>query len=153
MACSLPHTVEKIKEYVQKQCDMNDAARWEAIIVVSKLFNKEYHAKQALKEQYAECKDVPSKRRVVIEKILHDDSMKDLEDLQLSSLDEDGSDLGDEMHLIYTFGNGIHHHSTRYPQAMAQAIAPKSADTSAKVLWHQNCYGTTFKCLPRWLKP
>ncbi|GJY27206.1 hypothetical protein Tco_0401932 [Tanacetum coccineum] len=35
---------------------------------------------------------------------------------------------------------------------MAQAVAPKSAATSAKVLWHQNCYGTTFMWLPRWLK-
>ncbi|GKE78844.1 hypothetical protein Tco_1544964, partial [Tanacetum coccineum] len=43
--------------------------------------------------------------------------------------------------------------STGYSDAMAQAIAPKSAATSAKVLWHQNCYGTTFRCLPRWLKP
>nr|GEW45583.1 hypothetical protein [Tanacetum cinerariifolium] len=43
--------------------------------------------------------------------------------------------------------------STRYPQAIAQAMTPKSTATSAKVLWHQNCYGTTFGWLPRWLKP
>ncbi|GJT13501.1 hypothetical protein Tco_0860543 [Tanacetum coccineum] len=79
MTCSLPHTVEEIKEYVQKQCDIDDAARQQAIIAVTKLFNEAYHAKQALKEQYVECKDIPQERRVVIEKILYDESMKDLE--------------------------------------------------------------------------
>ncbi|GJT56834.1 hypothetical protein Tco_0991888, partial [Tanacetum coccineum] len=59
MSCSLPQTVEEMKEIVQKQCDIDDAARQEAIIAVSNLFNKEYNAKQALKEQYAECKDIP----------------------------------------------------------------------------------------------
>ncbi|GKD93393.1 hypothetical protein Tco_1373230 [Tanacetum coccineum] len=68
MSCSLPHTVEEIKEFVQKQCDIDDAACQEAIIAVSKLFNKEYHAKQALNEQYAECKDIPPERRDVIQK-------------------------------------------------------------------------------------
>ncbi|GKD63012.1 hypothetical protein Tco_1305120, partial [Tanacetum coccineum] len=53
MSCSLSHAIEEIKEYVQKQCDIDDAARQEAIIAVSKLFNKEYHVKQALEEQYA----------------------------------------------------------------------------------------------------
>ncbi|GJU22161.1 zinc knuckle CX2CX4HX4C containing protein [Tanacetum coccineum] len=38
-----------------------------------------------------------------------------------------------------------HSYSTGYSGAMAQAIAPKSVATSAKVLWHQNCYGTTFR--------
>nr|GEY30698.1 hypothetical protein [Tanacetum cinerariifolium] len=36
-----------------------------------------------------------------------------------------------------------------YSGAMAQAITPKSAATSAKVLWHQNCYDTTFSLLLR----
>nr|GEX11404.1 RNA-directed DNA polymerase, eukaryota [Tanacetum cinerariifolium] len=75
MSCSLPHTVEEIKEYVQKQCDIDDAARQKAMNAVSKLFNKEYHVKQALKEQNAACKDIPPERRDV----LHDESMKDLE--------------------------------------------------------------------------
>nr|GEX09572.1 hypothetical protein [Tanacetum cinerariifolium] len=78
MSCSLPHTVEEIKEFVRKQCDIDDAALHEAIIAVSKLFNKEYHAKQAFKEQYAECKDIPPERRDVIQKDLEDESMKDL---------------------------------------------------------------------------
>ncbi|GJZ99449.1 hypothetical protein Tco_0672000 [Tanacetum coccineum] len=75
MSCSLPHTVEEIKEYVQKQCDINDVARQKAFIArqkvfiaVSKLFNKEYHVKQALNEQYAKCKDISSERRDVIKK-------------------------------------------------------------------------------------
>ncbi|GJY13237.1 hypothetical protein Tco_0382546 [Tanacetum coccineum] len=46
-----------------------------------------------------------------------------------------------------------HHNRTTDSGAMAQAIAPKIAATSVKVLWHQNCYGTTFRWLPRWLKP
>ncbi|GJV85993.1 hypothetical protein Tco_1525891 [Tanacetum coccineum] len=37
MSCSLPHTVKEIKEYVQKQCDIDDVALQEAIIVVSEL--------------------------------------------------------------------------------------------------------------------
>ncbi|GJY34590.1 hypothetical protein Tco_0419059 [Tanacetum coccineum] len=73
------HTVEEIKKYVQKQCDIDDAARQDAIIAVSKLFNKEYHAKQALKEQYAKWKDIQPERRAVIQVFLHDKSMKDLE--------------------------------------------------------------------------
>ncbi|GJU64345.1 RNA-directed DNA polymerase, eukaryota [Tanacetum coccineum] len=54
-----------------------------------------------------------------------------------------------EMLIQKTFENGAH----SYSGAMAQAIAPESAATSAKVLWHQNCYDTTFRCLTRWLKP
>ncbi|GKE96989.1 hypothetical protein Tco_1581844, partial [Tanacetum coccineum] len=84
------HTVEEIKEYVQKQCDIDDAARQEAIITVSKLFNKEYHAKQALNEQYAECKDIPPERRDVIQKILEDESMKDLAVRILQKSQENG---------------------------------------------------------------
>ncbi|GKA73311.1 hypothetical protein Tco_0779527 [Tanacetum coccineum] len=40
-----------------------------------------------------------------------------------------------------------HHNGTTNTDsgAMAQAIAPKIAATSVKVLWHQNCYGTTFR--------
>ncbi|GJU31113.1 hypothetical protein Tco_1174702 [Tanacetum coccineum] len=64
MACSPPHTVKEIKEYDQKQCDIDDVARQQAIIAVTKLFNKAYHAKQDLKEQYAECKDIPQERSV-----------------------------------------------------------------------------------------
>ncbi|GJY40337.1 hypothetical protein Tco_0427607 [Tanacetum coccineum] len=78
MSCSLPHTVEEIKDFVQNQCDIDDVAGMDAIIAVSKLFNKEYHAKQALKEQYVECKDIPPERRVIIQEILEDKSMKDL---------------------------------------------------------------------------
>ncbi|GJV58732.1 hypothetical protein Tco_1464832 [Tanacetum coccineum] len=51
------------------------------------------------------------------------------------------------------FGAWFANRSIRYSGAMAQAIEQKSVVTSAKVLWHQNCYGTTFRCLPRWLKP
>nr|GEV20505.1 hypothetical protein [Tanacetum cinerariifolium] len=82
MACSLPYTVEEIKEYVQKLCEINDVARQEAVIAVTKVFNQAYHAKQAFKEQYAECKDIPKERRVVIQKILDDESMKYLEDMK-----------------------------------------------------------------------
>nr|GEV83774.1 hypothetical protein [Tanacetum cinerariifolium] len=78
MSCSLPHTVEKSKS-VQKQCEIDDAARQQSIITVSKRFNESYHAKQALKEQYAECKDILQERRVVIEIFLYEESMKDLE--------------------------------------------------------------------------
>ncbi|GJX25815.1 hypothetical protein Tco_0232111 [Tanacetum coccineum] len=37
MSCSLPQTVEEIKEFVQKQCDIDDAARQEAIIASVRL--------------------------------------------------------------------------------------------------------------------
>ena len=71
MACSLPHTVEEIKVYVQKQCDEDDAAHQEAIIGVTRLFDQAYAAKQALRKEYAECKDISQERRGVIDKILN----------------------------------------------------------------------------------
>nr|GEX25523.1 hypothetical protein [Tanacetum cinerariifolium] len=54
----------EIKTYVQKQCDEDDAARHDAIIVVTKLFNQANIAKQALREEYAEGKDIQHERRV-----------------------------------------------------------------------------------------
>nr|GEX06566.1 zinc finger, GRF-type [Tanacetum cinerariifolium]GEX06568.1 zinc finger, GRF-type [Tanacetum cinerariifolium] len=77
MSCSLPHTAEEITVYVKKQCEIDDAARQQVIIAVTKLFNEAYMAKQALREQYAECKDIPQERRVVVGKFLFGESMKD----------------------------------------------------------------------------
>ncbi|GKD08239.1 hypothetical protein Tco_1187924 [Tanacetum coccineum] len=77
MSYSLPHTIKKIKEYVKKQCEIDDETRQEDFIVITKLFNEANLAKQALMEQYAECKDVPQKRRDVIDKFLRDKAMKD----------------------------------------------------------------------------
>nr|GEY08744.1 hypothetical protein [Tanacetum cinerariifolium] len=63
---------------LKKQCEIDDAARQQAIFAVTKLFNKAYRANKALKEQYAKCKDISQKRRVVIEIFLFDESMKAL---------------------------------------------------------------------------
>nr|GEW43506.1 hypothetical protein [Tanacetum cinerariifolium] len=77
MACSLPHTIEEIQAYVQKQCDKDDAARHEAIIGVITLFEQEMSAKEDLRKQYAECKDILPERRAMIEKFLDDEAWKD----------------------------------------------------------------------------
>ncbi|GJV59044.1 putative reverse transcriptase domain-containing protein [Tanacetum coccineum] len=68
---------KKIKKYVKKQCEIDDVARQQPIIVITKLYNEAYRAKQALKEQYAKCKDIPQERRVLIEKNLFVESMED----------------------------------------------------------------------------
>nr|GEW14880.1 nucleolar protein [Tanacetum cinerariifolium] len=51
----------EIQAYVQKQCDKDDAARHEAIIGVITLFEQEMSAKEDLRKQYAECKDIRQK--------------------------------------------------------------------------------------------
>nr|GEV12070.1 retrovirus-related Pol polyprotein from transposon TNT 1-94 [Tanacetum cinerariifolium] len=56
--CSLSHTVEEIQAYVQTQCAEDDAARQEAIMGVITLFEQGMAAKEYLKKQYAECKDI-----------------------------------------------------------------------------------------------
>ncbi|GKE47675.1 hypothetical protein Tco_1478933, partial [Tanacetum coccineum] len=51
MACSLLHTVEEIKAYVQKQCDEDDAALQEAIIAVTMLFDQARASKEDLRKK------------------------------------------------------------------------------------------------------
>ncbi|GKB85636.1 hypothetical protein Tco_0957908 [Tanacetum coccineum] len=77
MASSLPHIVEEIKAYVERQCDEDDSTRQEAINVVTELFDQAYAAKQALREQCASCKDIDQEKRDVIDKFLKDEASKD----------------------------------------------------------------------------
>ncbi|GKB86098.1 hypothetical protein Tco_0958370 [Tanacetum coccineum] len=79
MACSLSHTVEEIKAYVKKQCDEDDVARREAIMGVITLFEQVMSAKEDLRKQYVECKDVLPERRALIENFLDDEAWKDYE--------------------------------------------------------------------------
>ncbi|GKD37249.1 hypothetical protein Tco_1257456, partial [Tanacetum coccineum] len=51
MACSLLHTVEEIKAYVQKQCDEDDAALQEAIITVTRQFDQARASKEDLRKK------------------------------------------------------------------------------------------------------
>ncbi|GJR33998.1 hypothetical protein Tco_1209682 [Tanacetum coccineum] len=68
MYCSLLHIVEEIQAYVQKQCDEDDAARQEAIFGVITLFEQEIEAKEDMRKQYAECKDISPERRALLQK-------------------------------------------------------------------------------------
>ncbi|GKD97605.1 hypothetical protein Tco_1381502, partial [Tanacetum coccineum] len=77
MASSLPHIIEEIKAYVERQCDEDDSTRQEAINVVTELFDQAYAAKQALREQCASCKDIDQEKRDVIDKFLKDEASKD----------------------------------------------------------------------------
>nr|GEW98751.1 hypothetical protein [Tanacetum cinerariifolium]GEX44465.1 hypothetical protein [Tanacetum cinerariifolium] len=74
MACSLSHTVEEFKAYVQKHCDKDEAARQEAIMGVITLFGQAREVKEDLRKQYAECKDISPERRALIDKILDDEA-------------------------------------------------------------------------------
>ncbi|GKA62280.1 hypothetical protein Tco_0761799 [Tanacetum coccineum] len=49
-----PHTIEKFKAYILKQCDEDDMARQEAIVGVIKMFEQERAAKEDLRKQYGE---------------------------------------------------------------------------------------------------
>ncbi|GJW93624.1 hypothetical protein Tco_0173296 [Tanacetum coccineum] len=72
-------TDPELKAYVQKQCDEDDAARQEAIMGVITLFGQEREAKEDLRKQYAECKDISLERRALIDKFLDDEAWKDSE--------------------------------------------------------------------------
>ncbi|GJX56167.1 hypothetical protein Tco_0286064 [Tanacetum coccineum] len=74
MACPLPNIVEEIQVYVHKQCDEDDATRQEAIVDVIKLFEQAVAAKEDLRKQYAECKDILPERRVMLQKNLDDEA-------------------------------------------------------------------------------
>ena len=50
MACSLPHSVEEIQEYVWNQFQQEDPAHQEAIIGVIMMFEQSKEAKEALKK-------------------------------------------------------------------------------------------------------
>ncbi|GJR88617.1 hypothetical protein Tco_0212628 [Tanacetum coccineum] len=77
MACSLPHTIEEIQAYVQKQCDQNDVTRQAAIFGVITLFEQAKEAKEDLSKQYAECKDIYLERRALLQKFLDGEAWKD----------------------------------------------------------------------------
>nr|GEV31307.1 hypothetical protein [Tanacetum cinerariifolium] len=62
-----------------KQCDEDDAARQEVIIGVIRLFEQARMAKEYLRKQYAECKDISSERRALVDKFLDDEGWKDYE--------------------------------------------------------------------------
>nr|GEW43507.1 hypothetical protein CTI12_AA411730 [Tanacetum cinerariifolium] len=58
-----PSYIEEIQAYVQKQCDKDDVARHKAISGIITLFEQEILAKEDLRKQYAECKDISPQRR------------------------------------------------------------------------------------------
>nr|GEW14881.1 hypothetical protein [Tanacetum cinerariifolium] len=60
--------------------DEDDAARHEGVIT---LFEQEMAAKEDLRKQYSECKDISPERRSVIEKFLDNEAWKDYEDINM----------------------------------------------------------------------
>ncbi|GKB79223.1 hypothetical protein Tco_0946118 [Tanacetum coccineum] len=79
MACSLPHSVEDLRVFVHKQCDVYDKVRYEAIFGVMKLFERAMAEKEGLRKQYAKCKDISPEGHVIIDKFLEDEMWKDYE--------------------------------------------------------------------------
>ncbi|GJX35371.1 hypothetical protein Tco_0246928 [Tanacetum coccineum] len=79
MVCSLPHTVKEFKAYVQRQCDEDDATRQEAIMGVITLFDQPRAAKEDLRKQYVECKDISLEKRDLIDIFFDDEAWKDHE--------------------------------------------------------------------------
>ncbi|GJZ43898.1 hypothetical protein Tco_0591153 [Tanacetum coccineum] len=79
MACSLPYSVEDLRVFVHKQCDVYDKVRYEAIVGVMKLFEHAMAEKKGLRKQYAKCKDISPEGRVIIDKLLEDEMWKDYE--------------------------------------------------------------------------
>nr|GEZ58127.1 hypothetical protein [Tanacetum cinerariifolium] len=68
--CEKRHNAIKLTwkwtEFKKKQND-EDTIRQEAIVDVNKLFNQARVAKEDMRKEYAECKDIPQEKRVVID--------------------------------------------------------------------------------------
>ena len=82
MACCLPHSVEEMQVYIQKQCDKDDAAWQKAIIDVINQYQlvkkkKKKKKKKRLRQRYTKCKDISAERQVVIDQIFSDEAKKD----------------------------------------------------------------------------
>ena len=77
MACKLPHTVEQIQRYVQKQTEKGDTDRQQAIVEVIKQFELAKALKQKLRTMYQECNDLSEDRKAVIDQFWYDEYRKD----------------------------------------------------------------------------
>ena len=66
MACKLSHTVEQVQNYVQKQVEIDDKERQDAIIEVIKKFELEKLRKQRLRTRYTECDHISDDIKFVI---------------------------------------------------------------------------------------
>ena len=67
MACKVPHTVEQLQKYVQKQTEKGDTDRQQAIVEVIKQFELAKALKQKLRTKYQECNDILEDRKAVID--------------------------------------------------------------------------------------
>ena len=77
MACKVPHTVEQLQMYVQKQTEKGDTDRQKAIVEVIKQFELAKALKQKLREKYQECNDISEDRKAVIDQFWYDEYQKD----------------------------------------------------------------------------
>ena len=77
MACKLPHTVEQVQNYVQKQVEIDDKERQDAIIEVIKKFELAKLRKDRLRTRYTACKDISVERKYVIDQFLYNEFRKD----------------------------------------------------------------------------
>nr|GEU64917.1 hypothetical protein [Tanacetum cinerariifolium] len=78
MACSVPHTDDKIQALVQKQID-EDMIRHKAIPDLTLQFENACKAKDDLRKAYEKCNDIPQESRALIDIFLKEGSHKDYE--------------------------------------------------------------------------
>ncbi|GJR97064.1 zinc finger, PMZ-type containing protein [Tanacetum coccineum] len=78
MACLLPHTVDEIHALVQKLIH-EDSVRQKAMMDLAVQFDNASAAKQALRQTYEKCNDIPQETRNLIDAFLKRESDKDYE--------------------------------------------------------------------------
>ncbi|GJX55210.1 hypothetical protein Tco_0285107 [Tanacetum coccineum] len=78
MACSLPHTIDKIQALVYKLMD-KDKARQNAIAKLAMQFDNASTAKDDLRKAYEKCNDISQESRALIDTFLKEESDKDYE--------------------------------------------------------------------------
>nr|GEY18333.1 hypothetical protein [Tanacetum cinerariifolium] len=78
MACSLPHTIDKIHALVYKLID-EDNARQNVILELDVQFDNACTGKDDIRKAYEKCNDIPQESRALIDTFLKEESDKDYE--------------------------------------------------------------------------
>ncbi|GKF16605.1 hypothetical protein Tco_0061523 [Tanacetum coccineum] len=76
MACSLSHTIDEMKAFIEKLID-EDVVYQKAIIELAVQFDNASTTKEDMKKAYEKCNDIPQENRALIDTFLKQKSDKD----------------------------------------------------------------------------
>ncbi|GJS70094.1 hypothetical protein Tco_0702935 [Tanacetum coccineum] len=76
MACSLSHTIDEMKAFIEKLID-EDVVYQKAIIELTVQFDNASTTKEDMKKAYEKCNDIPQEKRALIDTFLKQKSDKD----------------------------------------------------------------------------